>query len=442
MPHGGRGLLATGAGAVLCELEPLEPDAAGAPYELRITNGTDGTLAATVSAVRLDEHRPVAALAVEVLPHAAIRTGFTLDASVAYERVAAEVHGAGVHLVVEAPPPRGGRSRRRWIPVATALGAAALLAGTTLVVVGAGRPRVLDAALIASPGGTLVARWRTAGDGRRTYELRNAAGAVVASGPLPGPAGTLTLGRGNAAALHVAIANPLGSDSRDAAYARATAPPAVRIVATPPPRLASLSVDPPKPDQPLTVRYAARARELRLAIVDRTGKTWFATTTPSGRGVTQVPAPPAGPREPYALVAAAVGAGAGEDTRVPIPAALAPTPSPSPSPSASPGAPGAGAAGGEGTVVDVGGGSSFTLRPDPVRPGQPFAVEIPFADGARVALVRDRDGAEVAGATLRQGERSVAMVAPLRPEPYTVRVTLQRGQGSETLVRPLHFAGS
>jgi hypothetical protein len=48
----------------------------------------------------------------------------------------------------------------------------------------------------------------------------------------------------------------------------------------------------------------------------------------------------------------------------------------------------------------------------------------------------------VAGAALRAGERSVAMVAPLRPEPYTVRVTLQRGQGNETLVRPLHFTGS
>ncbi len=320
---------------MLCELEPLGTDAAGARYELRVTNGTDATLAATVSAVRLDEHRPVAALAVEVMPHSAIRTGFALDASLAYERVAAEIHGAGVHLVVEAPPPRGGRSRRRWIPLATALGAAALLAGATLIVVGAGRPRVLDAALVASPGGALVARWRTAGDGRRSYELRNAAGAVVASGPLPGPSGSLDLGRGDAATLHVAIANPLGADSRDAAYARATAPPAVRIVATPPPRLASLSVDPPKLDQPLTVRYAARARELHLAIVDRTGATWFATTTPSGSGVTQVPAPPAGPREPYALIASAQGAGAGEDTRVPIPAALVPSPSPSPSAAAS-----------------------------------------------------------------------------------------------------------
>ena len=82
------------------------------------------------------------------------------------------------------------------------------------------------------------------------------------------------------------------------------------------------------------------------------------------------------------------------------------------------------------------------MRPDRVRPGQPFVVEVPFGDGARVALVRDRDGSEVAGTQLRAGERSLALVAPARPEPYTVRVTLQRGNGNETLVRPLHFAGS
>jgi hypothetical protein len=433
---------------VLCELEPVGTDRAGARYELRVTNGTGATLAATVSALRLDERRPVAALAVEIEPHAAVRTGFTLDATLAYERVAAVVQGEGVHLVVEAPPPRGGRSRRRWIPIATALGAAALLAGATLLVVGSGRPRVLAAGLGAGPGGTLVASWRTAGDGKRSYELRNAAGAVVASGPLPGPAGTLPLGRGDAATLHVAIAGALGADARDAAYARATAPPAIRIVATPPPRLATLSVDPPRPNAPLTVRYAARARTVHLAIVDRAGATWFSTTTPGGQGTTQVPAPPPGPREPYALIASAAGAGAGEDTRVPIPAAVTPSPLPSPSAGASalPGAAGApGArvpAGSNTTVVDVGGGDAFVVRPDPVRPGQPFVVEVPFGDGARVALSRDRDGAEVAGVQLRAGERSVALVAPLRPEPYTVRVTLQRGQGSETLVKALHFTGS
>jgi len=65
MSRGGRGLLATISGAVACELEPLGIDESGARYELRITNGTPGVLAATVSALRLDESRPVAALAVD-----------------------------------------------------------------------------------------------------------------------------------------------------------------------------------------------------------------------------------------------------------------------------------------------------------------------------------------------------------------------------------------
>ena len=251
----------------------------------------------------------------------------------------------------------------------------------------------------------------------------------------------MPVGRGDAASLHVAIANAFGSDTRDAAYGRATPPPAIRIVATPPPRIASLAVDPPRPNAPLTVRYSAVARDVRLAIVDRAGAIWFATTTPAGTGITQVPAPPAGPREPYMLVATAGGADAGEETRVPIPAALAP-PTAAPTVAASPGAKAAvqaPATVSNATVIDVGGGDTFSIRPSPVRPGDPFVVEIPFADGARVQIIRDRDDAELSGADLRRGERSVAMTAPTAPGAYTVRVTLQRGVGLETVVRPLRL---
>ena len=80
------------------------------------------------------------------------------------------------------------------------------------------------------------------------------------------------------------------------------------------------------------------------------------------------------------------------------------------------------------------------MRPYPVQAGQPFVVEIPFADGARVQVVRDRDGIELSGADLHGGERSVAMTAPTSPGNYTVRVTIRRGYGLETLVRPLRFA--
>ncbi|HEX3463592.1 MAG TPA: hypothetical protein VHS78_06015 [Candidatus Elarobacter sp.] len=455
LSRGGRGLLATPSGAVACELVPAGLDANGARYELRVTNGTPGVLAVTVTAVRVDEGRPIAALAVEIEPHAAIRTGFTLDARLAYERIAAEVRGEGVHLIVEAPPPSGGRPRRRWLVPIGALGIAGLLAGAVLVVVGTERPRVVDAALLATPDGRLVARWATSGSGKPSYELRDAKGDVVAHGPLPSPSGQLELGRGDAASLRVAIANSFGSDVRDAAYGRATPPPAIRIVATPPPRIESIAIDPPRANAPLTVRYAAQARDVRLAILDRTGATYFSTTTGSGRGVTEIPAPPAGPREPYALVATAEGAGGGQETRIPIPAAVVPTPSPVPVAQSSPGPNASGNPGNQhpnrtsdgsqtgsnATVVDVGGGDTFAIRPNPVKPGDPFVVEIPFADGARVQIVRDRDDVEMAGADLHRGERSVALTAPTAPGSYTIRVTMQRGVGLETVVRPLRLAG-
>ena len=443
MSRGGRGLLATPSGAVACELEAIGIDAEGVRYQLRVTNGTGGVLAATASAVCVDEERPVAALAVEIAPYAAIRTGFALDAALAYERVSAEVHGDGVHLVVEAAPPRGGRRRRRWIAPVVALGGAALLAGATLVVFGVERPRVVDAALLASPDGQLLARWSTTGSGSRSYELRDARGEILAQGPLAAAAGSMPVTRGDAASLRVAVANSFGSDARDAAYTRATAPPAIRIPATPPPRIERLAIDAPRPNAPLSVRYVALARDVHLAILDRNGATWFSTTTPSGSGVIEVPAPPAGPREPYQLVVRAEGASTGEETRVPLTAAVVQTASPPPlAPlSSQPGAPARRPDAASHTiVVDAGGGDTFAIRPYPVHAGQPFVVDIPFADGARVQVVRDRDSIELAGADLRRGERSVALTAPGSPDNYTVRVTMQRGYGLETLVRPLRFA--
>ena len=316
-----------------------------------------------------------------------------------------------------------------------------------MIGVAAGRPRVVDATLLGGPNGSTVARWATLGSGSRTYELRDARGAVVAQGTLRSAAGEMNVAIHDAASLRITVANAFGSDARDAVYARATPPPAIRIVATPPPRIESIAVDAPRPNAPLTVRYAARARDLHLSVVDRNGATWFDATTSSGRGTTTIPAPPAGSREPYVLVARANGGDAREETRIPFPAAVQPPASPSPtaSPGASPAAGGATAAPRrtgvppEPTVLEGAGGDSFAIRPDPVPPGQPVTVTVPSADGARVQIVRDRDGIEVAGADVRRGERSARLTAPAQRDAYTVRVTMQRGRGLVSLVRALHL---
>jgi hypothetical protein len=90
-------------------------------------------------------------------------------------------------------------------------------------------------------------------------------------------------------------------------------------------------------------------------------------------------------------------------------------------------------------VLEGGGGEAFAVRPDPAALGQPLAVTVPSADGARVQIVRDRDGIEVAGADVRRGARSVMLTAPTQPGSYTVRVTMQRGRGLVSLVRPLRL---
>jgi hypothetical protein len=253
----------------------------------------------------------------------------------------------------------------------------------------------------------------------------------------------MPLGRNDAASLRVAVANPFGSDARDAAYTRATAPPAIRIPATPPPRIDRLAIDAPRANEPLRVHYVALARDVHLSIVDRTGATWFSTTTPSGSGVVEVPAPPAGPREPYELVVRAEGASAGEETRVPLSAAVvaqAPTAAPSAPPTTAATAAVRPDTASHTTVVNAGGGDTFGLRPYPVHAGQLFVVDVPAADSARVQVVRDSDGTELYGADLGRGNRSVELTVPSPPGKYTVRVTLRRGYGLETMVRPLRFA--
>jgi hypothetical protein len=249
-----------------------------------------------------------------------------------------------------------------------------------------------------------------------------------------------------AAGLRVAVANAFGGDARDAVYTRATPPPAIRIAATPPPRIESIAVDAPRPNAGVTVRYAAHARDLHLSVVDGNGATWYSTTTPSGRGSLQIPAPPPGPREPYLLVARADGSDAREETRVPFPAAV--VPAASASPSASPLAqataaptrgPNRTSAPPEPSVLEGAGGDSFAMRPDPAISGQPVVVTVPSAEGARVQIVRDRDGIEIAGGDVRRGERSAALITPTEPGSYTVRVTMSRGRGLVSLVRPLHL---
>ena len=85
------------------------------------------------------------------------------------------------------------------------------------------------------------------------------------------------------------------------------------------------------------------------------------------------------------------------------------------------------------------GGASFAIRPDPAPLGQPLSVTVPSADGARVQIVRDRDGIEVAGGDVRRGERSVMLTSPAQPGAYTVRVTMQRGRGVVSLVQALRL---
>src|ERR1700681_3071454 len=109
--------------------------------------------------------------------------------------------------LAQTPPRRGGRPRRRWVGIATALGAAGLLAGATLVGFAAERPRVVEATLLAGTGGGTLARWVRVGSGALADELRDAHVDVVAHGSLSSAAGTMAVAIPSAASLRVTVSN-------------------------------------------------------------------------------------------------------------------------------------------------------------------------------------------------------------------------------------------
>jgi len=257
-----RGLLATPEGAVACELEPTGIDAAGAHYELRITNGTPGVLAARASAVRVAKCIRSPPLRWRSSPTPRSGPVSRSDSSLAYERVTAEVHGEGIHLVVDAPPPRGGPAATALGAPVIAVGAAGLLAGAVLILFGAeaaARRRRRAAGESRRPAG-----WRAGRDRNRDANLRAGATRAAQSsgrGRCPGRSGTLDLGRGDGGSLRVR-----GRPTRSAAIP-VTPPTRARRAAGDPdrhhaaPAIGSITVDPPPtrraPDRSTTRRAPA-----------------------------------------------------------------------------------------------------------------------------------------------------------------------------------------
>ena len=318
-----------------------------------------------------------------------------------------------------APPARGGR-RSPWVLALRVAGLTSLLTGVALVTVALERPHIIEVTLVPGPGGAPVAHWSIAGGGTRTFAARDARGRVIEEGELREPRGFLPLPH-DVSSVRVAVANAFGSDARDVSYDRPAPAPPSRNASAVQPRVA---LEAPRPGRPFIIRYdIARGSKVRVSILDRSGALWFAASAGSGRGTLRLPMPPAGPGEPYALEARALDPGGAETTLFHVPAIAAKAPS-APSLLAAPERP-----------------SSFIVHPDPAVAGSRLAVRVPSSGGGHVEIVRNGDGAWVGSALLRPGEHVAVFKAPPRGA-YTVRVTLRRAGGNETLVRPLHFGGS
>ena len=353
----------------------------------------------------LDEREvPVAALAVQIRAHAALRTSFALDGVDGVRARDRRGPRRGHPHDRRGAPPRGGRPRRRWAGPVIAVGAAGLLAGATLIGRRGKRPRVVEATLLGRPEGRHRHALGDRGNGGRSYEVRDARGNVVAHGSLPAAAGTMDVENPGAAGLRVAVADAFGSDARDAVYARATPRPRSASATRRPASRASRSTR-RGPTRGVTVRYAAHARDLHLAVVDGNARRGPARRRRTGAAASQIPAPPPGPREPYLLVARADGSDAREETacRSRRPCSRRPV-------AVAERVPRAGdrcatatatrtAAPIEPTVLEGAGGDRFAIAPDPAVPGRQSWSACRPVEGARVQIVRDRDGVEIAAPT-------------------------------------------
>jgi hypothetical protein len=345
------------------------------------------------------------------------------------ERVVAELHGEGVHLTLDADPPRRSNTRLR----VAGLAAAALLGGLCSGAYALERPQI---AALAAPERVRadqpfqVAYAIGPAADRASYSLATADGRVVAQGTLKprGSAFAMTLpasGRSTGYDLRVTAANRFGQDRR-VTHILAVAPePAHRGVKRPKAAAAfALEAETVEGGQPIVVDYPRAFGKGTVKLLDQDG-TERASALLGKRGSSIVVAPKVEIAEDFRLVMDVRHGATIEESALPVrivPAAPHSAPPKSPK-----------------TAANAPERSPIVLATARLRSGQPIVVTIRrYAPNLEIALMDDK-GEELRKFAVRPEDKQLNIEAPsvMDDARFLIVATFNRGAGQESVIQSI-----
>jgi len=434
---GAGSVLALPSGHVAGDLRPLGVDARRrvALYELRIANETATPLISF--AYPLGPTGPggtVSWSTVRVPPgtSVAIPVEIPISRRRPLERVVAELHGEGVHLTLDADPPKRSNAPLRAAGLAAA---ALLLGGLCSGAYALERPQVtaLAAPERAQTGQAFQVAYAigSAAD-RAGYSVATADGRVVAQGTLKpqGSAFAVTLPasrRTTGYDVRVTAANRFGQDLR-LTHILAVAPEPARVDVKHAKRSAAFALEAETVEggQPIVVHYPPAVGTGTLKLLDQDG-TERAAALLGKRGSSIVVAPNVEIAQDFRLVMDVPHGATVAESALPVrivPAAPHQAPPKSPKTKAAANAPG---------------GSPIALGSAKLRSGQAIVVTIRrYAPNLEIALMDDK-GEELRKVAVRPEDKQLNIEAPsvIDDARFLIVATFNRGAGQESVIQSI-----
>ncbi len=434
---------AAGSISAFFTLEGFDQRRGVATYALRIVNGTKSALICrTWLVTRNGDSIFACADLFEIQPSSTTATQFSiLPRDVGpFDRAVAEIAGAGVQCVVDAPAPVVKKAHASYAVLAAAsliIGFLAIAAATALL---GAVPRIAAFAVppMALAGTTVQAEYAALGSGKLSYLITTPDGRRLQGGQLADHSGSIPVAipvsnEPGAYTLQMMMQGPLGN-AKEVRVLNAIMPPKPRMRGGA--EIGNLAVNPAvaKPGQPIDVSYVASGDHgyVRLEGKDgtiwaqqafsRNGETWFLAPRISG--------------EMRVLLHVANGRSAAESVAGLVVADTAAAPS---TDSAAAAVAGDDASGSAVDVAASNANGTFEVVNRAVKSGNPIHVRILSPrNGMRISL-NDLQSHEVTGADVGADDDSVALRAPAVnvATHYTVVATFTDGFGQESIVQPV-----
>ena len=436
--------LQTAAGSISAffTLEGFDQRRGVATYALRIVNGTKSVLICRTWLTRNGDSIFATPDLLEILPSSTTTTQFSIvprDVG-PFDRAVAEIAGAGIQCIVDAPAPVVKKAHVAYATLAAAsviVGFLAIAAATALI---GAVPRIAAFAVppMALAGTTVQAEYAALGSGKLSYAITTPDGRHLQGGQLADHSGSIPVAipvsnEPGAYTLQMTMQGPLGN-AKEVRVLNAIMPPKPRMRGGA--EIGNLTINPAvaKPGQLIDVSYAASGDHgyVRLEGKDGTiwaqqafssnGETWFLVPRISG--------------EMRVLLHVANGRSAAESV-----AGLVVADTTAAAPSTDSAAPAVAGDDDSGSAIDVSSNANgtFEVVERAVKSGNPIHVRIVSPrNGMRISL-DDMQSHEVTGTDVGADDDSVSLRAPSVnvATHYTVVATFTDGFGQESIVQPV-----